>query len=268
MNNEKKKLKNNNFNVWLANLSYIAVVITLILIMLQIFYAKRTMDESSEWEKAKMTIENVERFKENLTKTKLYGTDALYLGNYLFPDFTTPEGNKFADTLRTVYYSMFADEIELQEGFQKIFMTNRKLIDDVLRTFDFLDAFAYPIIMGYASEMGSYQMVVKDYYSFSNFIMPDVLGTFQNENLGKSAKLLYRLWRVRIEQTFIKNINDKKIIENSVAIEEFTKSLNRLWCFEGTEVTTNSLKVYEKKLDKELKKIQTEIAEFRKSNLK
>jgi len=38
--------------------------------------------------------------------------------------------------------------------------------------------------------------------------------------------------------------------------------------FEGTEITPASLKQYEKTIEKELKKIQKEIVDFRKSSLK
>ena len=39
--------------------------------MAQVIIARRSMVESSEWEKAKVTIENIERFQENLKETAL-----------------------------------------------------------------------------------------------------------------------------------------------------------------------------------------------------
>ena len=62
--NSEKKLVNPKFTAYLQNLYYAGTLISLFFIMAQVFYAKRTMKESSEWEKAKLTIDNVERFKE------------------------------------------------------------------------------------------------------------------------------------------------------------------------------------------------------------
>ena len=270
MNNEQKKSRLAKFNVWLPNLYYVGSLITLTFIMAQVFYAKRAMVESSEWEKAKVTIDNVERFKEKITKSKLYGTDALFFADKSWPDFATPEGNKFADRLRTVYYSFFFSEIELQEKLQKgiepILFDNHELLKDFLETLNMLDAFAYPIIMGYASEMGSFQMAIWEYYTLSNFIMPDVFAQHQDINMGQSAKLLYRLWRIRIEQLDTKRVIDSDYDEN--VIKDLDKNKNRMLCFEGAELTPASIQKYEKKLKKELKKTQKEIEVFRKNNLK
>jgi hypothetical protein len=63
MSNEQKQTRYTKFHIWLASLSYIGVLITLFLIVVQIFYAKQTMVEANEWEKAKVTMENIERFR-------------------------------------------------------------------------------------------------------------------------------------------------------------------------------------------------------------
>ena len=73
---------------------------------------------------------------------------------------------------------------------------------------------------------------------------------------------MYRLWRVRTEQIVIANTIEYADVKS---LEE---NRNRMLCFEGTEITLHSLKKYEKKLDKELKKIQKEIEEFRENSLK
>jgi len=247
MDNEQKKSRNDKFNVWLANLSYIAVVITLILIMVQIFYAKRTMNEAHEWEKAKMTIENIERFKEQLKETALYGkTGTLWFAGRSYPDMTTPKGYELTDTLRTVYFSLFDDRAKAFEDFEK--------------TLNILDAFAYPIIMGYASETGSFQSAIKEYYTYGNFIMPIAFHAQGYKYMGNSAKLLYRLWRVKSELLTVFNMDIEDLKKNF--------SINDLLCFDGTEITPASLEQYREKLEKELKKIQKEIEVFRKNSLK
>jgi hypothetical protein len=218
--------------------------------MLQVFYAKQTMVEANEWEKARVTIENIERFKEKSKETALYGkTEALLLADGLWPDFTTPEGYQSADTLRKIY-------IALLDG------DSKKWLEDYFYTLNTMDAFAYPIIMGYASETGSYHSVVREYYWFGNYIIPDAF--HQTPNIGHHAKLLYRLWRTRSEYEAIK---DPRKDENE-KIEFYMKNINKMLCFDGTEITPASLKQYEKKLENEFKKIQKEIEVFRKNSLK
>ena len=246
MNNEQKKSGHDKFNLWLANLSYAAVLITLILIMVQVYYAKQTMVEANEWEKAKVTIENIERFKENLSKTALYGkTEALWFAGRQWPDMTTSQGFELSDTLRIIYWSL-CDSNQL------------KMTIDFEKTLAILDAFAYPIIMGYASETGSYQSVIKEYYTYGNYILPIAFHEPGYKYMGNYAKLLYRLWRVKSELQFLASMD----------IEFVTKNINNMLCFEGTEITPVSLKQYEKKLEKELKKIQKEIEVFRENSLK
>ena len=192
MDNKSQKSWYVILNVWLPNLSYLGVIITLFIIMVQVFYARRTMVETSEWEKAKVTIENIKQFKENLTTTELYGkTEALRLSSdELWPDFSTPENFMFSDTLLKMYWSFFDDD-------------QMKGVEDFEKTLAILNDFAYPIIMGYASEIGSFQSVMKDYYAYCNFIMPYTFREYVN--IGHYAKLLYRLWRVRIEQVTFEN---------------------------------------------------------------
>ena len=252
MSNEKKGFFSSKFNISLQNLYYIGTLVTLCIILAQVFYAKRAMTESSEWEKAKMTIENIERFKKNMTEVKLYEAEVLNLGgDRRWPDFSTAEGRKSADTLLVAYYSLFPNHHEMRIDFHK--------------TLDVLDVFAYPIIMGYANEVGAYQSVIREYYSLSNFIMPNAFDL----PIGHHAKLLYRLWRIRSEHEFY----FERLDINNLSTEEL-KSMNEpekiktMLCFDGTEITPDALKKYEKKLTKELKKVQKEIEIFRKNSSK
>jgi hypothetical protein len=245
MSNKQKNIRKE----WLSNLYSICTLITLLFIMAQAYFARRSMIQSSEWEKAKLTIENIEHFKEKLKETELYGkTEVLMFADKLWPDFSTPEGFNASDTLRYIYWSFFMDESKLREDFDK--------------TLSILDAFAYPIVMGYASEIGSFQSAKLEYFSYGAFIMPFAFSGFPH--LGHHAKLLHRLWRVRGELMIIPNLD----LNEDRNIEFLTKNINNMLCFEGTEITHASIKQYEKKLDKELKKIQKEIGDFRKSSLK
>ena len=241
MNSEQKKSINSKLNVWLPNLYYVGTLITLFFIMAQVFYAKQTVVKSSEWEKAKMTIDNIERFKERISELPPEGknSELAKFTTELWPDFTTEKGRMMADTIINTYNLLYHGDWQ-------------KIAEDAIQLLTIMDAFAYPIIMGYASEMGSFQNVNFLYHSLGNIVIPVVL----NEPLGIHAKLLYRLWRVRIEQTYLKN-----------NVNYLTANVDRMLCFEETEITPASLKRYEKKLEKELKKIQKEIEEFRKSNL-
>ena len=81
--------------------------------MAQAYFARRSMIQSSEWEKAKVTIENTANFKEKLKETALYGkTEALRFSDRLWPDFTTPEGYIASDTLRNIYHSFFENSTD------------------------------------------------------------------------------------------------------------------------------------------------------------
>ena len=239
----------NGLKTWLLNLYYISTSLTLFFIMAQAFLARNSMKQSSEWEKAKVTIENIERFKENLTQTTLYDhPEALAFSDRLLPDFSTSKGFEASDTLRKIYISFFEDQLEMRKDFEK--------------TLAIFNAFAYPIIMGYASELGSFQSVMGEFHQYSSYIMPWAFKEYKQ--VGHHVKLLYRLWRVRIELLFITNPS----IDESQILEIFMNDINYMLCFEDTEVTPASRKQYEKKLGKELKKIQKEIEDFRKSNLK
>jgi len=190
MSKKQKKSIPQNLKSWLEILYYVGTLLTLLFIMAQVFIARHTMTQSSEWEKAKMTIENIERFKENLKETALYGkTEALFFSDRFWPDFSKPENWRKADTLLQIYFSIFEDQ--------------NLLIKDVGVTINILNNFAYPIIMGYASEMGSFQNSIVDFYRYSNFIMPLAFEEFQN--VGLHAKLLYRLWVYKSEQQFLPN---------------------------------------------------------------
>jgi len=240
----KKKHK-----TWMSNLYHIGTLLTLFFIMAQVFLARNAMIRSSEWEKARVTIENIEHFKEKLKEIELYGkTEALIFADRIWTDFTTPEGWKASEHLRNLYGSFFEDDLKRREDLEK--------------SLAILNAFAYPIIMGYASELGSYQSVSYEFNTYNNFIMPFVFNGYPK--IGHHAKLLHRLWRVRFEQEIVENID----FNNNSHIAEINANKNNLLCFEGAEITPASFEQYRKKLEKELKKIQKEIEVFRKSSLK
>ena len=244
MENEQKQSRFAKFNYLLATLSYIGVLITLILIVIQIYYAKQTMTESNEWEKAKVTIENIQLFKEKLKETALYGNnEILWRADRGFPDFTTFEGYQSVDTLRHIYNNLFDGDYNAKQT-------------DFLYTLSVMDDFAYPIIMGYASETGSYRSVYDLYLRYGNYILPDAFHLYKPS--GQHAKLLHRLWRVKGEILYLPNWDSVSLRGN----------MSHLLCFEGDEVTPATLKQYGKKLEKELKKIQKEIEDFRKNSLK
>ena len=238
-----------NIKYWLSIIYGIATLLTLFFIMAQAFLARQAMIQSNEWEKAKVTIENIEHFKEKLQETALYGkTEALRFSDKIWPDFSTSKGWEASDTLQRIYWSLFEDKLKVLEDYEK--------------SLAILDAFAYPIIMGYANEFGSFQSVIREYYMYSNYIMPYAFKTYVH--IGHHAKLLHRLWRVRTEQVLLKN----PYIDESQIVNTLAENINNLLCFEGTEVTPESLKQYEKKLEEELKKIQKEIKFFRKNSMK
>ncbi len=254
-NKEQEQKWYTKVSVILPNLYYVGTLVSLIFILGQVFYAKRSIVESGEWEKAKMTIENIERFKLELNKSPLAATEVWMHGDRLFPDFSTPVGwnSSQADTLRLIYWSLFEDGIKNNEEVRK------GAKEELERMIDVMNSFAYPIIMGYASEMGSYQNVARQYYTYGAFIMPVAFNGYPN--IGFHAKLLYRLWRVRFELLVVNSClisKDFKFIE---------KKLGNMLCFEETEVSEATLKKYRKKLDGELKKMQKEIEEFRKISL-
>ena len=245
MNIKQKK----SITTWLLNLYYISTSLTLLFIMTQTFLARRATIQSNEWEKAKLTIENIEHFKEKLKETALYGkTEALSFADRLLPDFSTSKGWEASDTLRTIYWSLFESQTEAQA--------------DIEQTLAILDAFAYPIIMGYANEFGTFQSVPREFHIYSNYIMPYAFNIYVH--IGHHAKLLHRLWRVRTELLFLKN---PRVGENQI-VEFFSENINNLLCFEEAEFTSVSIKQYEKKLEQELIKIQKEIEVFRKSSMK
>jgi hypothetical protein len=125
---------------------------------------------------------------------------------------------------------------------------------------EILDAFAYPIIMGYASETGSYQNVMRLYHWYSNFIMPDAFQIFPN--MGIHAKLLYRLWRIRDEQMVV------DIALKHADYDRLMERKDHMLCYEETDITEASLKKYRKTLDKKLNEMQKEIEVFRKNSMK
>jgi hypothetical protein len=238
---------------WLQNIYHIGMLVSIIFIMVQAYYARSSMIRTSEWEKAKMTIENIERFKENVKSFPIY--DIWFLGDNFWADASTPEGYKLADTLRSTYYLLFESRTDA---------TN-----EMIRMVEVMDAFAFPIIMGYASEEVSYQSVIRQYSTYSNFIMPSAFKVFQN--IGANAKLLYKLWRIRLEILIIDTyITEYVSTQDSDVFNPLRERFDHMLCFEGTkeDISETSLKAYRKKLGKKLKEMQKEIAVFRKNSLK
>jgi hypothetical protein len=235
------------FSNWLQNVYHIGMLVSLVFILAQVYYARSSMVQTSEWEKAKMTIENIERFREALSISPLSKNDIWQLGDGLWADLSTQKGFDQTDTLRTVFWSLYNNDIDA--------------LDEVFRMIEVMDDFAYPIIMGYASETGSYQSAMRQYYTYGNFIMP--LAFHNTPLIGIHAKLLYRLWRIRNE---IQSIDKKK--KNNNFYNWLMERQDRLFCYEATDFTEASLKAYRKKLDGKLKEMQKEIEVFRKNSLK
>lgn len=254
------KIKRNwckKISIWLPNLYYAGTLVSLIIILAQVFYAKRSIVESSEWEKAKITIENVERFKVEISKSPMASNNVWILGDRSNPDFSTPEGwnSSRADSLTIIFGSLFEDDSKSPEEIKK------EAVSELERMIDVMDAFAYPIIMGYASEIGSYHSVARQFYTYGAFIMPKAFS--QYKNIGIHAKLLYRLWRVRFEQTAVDSILSG-MGEGDIYI---TSELRfDFLFFNEDEVTLKTLRRYNKKIDAEIKKIKEEIISFRKGN--
>ena len=239
MSNQQRRDRWKN---WMQNIYQLGTLASLVFIMAQAYYARRSILQSSEWEKAKITIENIEQFKESMNISPLSNSEIWVLGNGLWADASTPEGWQLTDTLRSVYSSLFDNNVEA--------------MDELFRLIEVMDAFAYPIIMGYASDMGSYQSAIRQYSTFGNFILP--FAFHMTPNIGLYAKLLYRLWRIRFEI----------IVVNDGDFEYLRDRIDHLLCYEETDITEASIKEYRKKLEKKLKEVQKEIEVFRKNSLR
>jgi len=217
--------------------------------MVQAYFAGRSIIKSNEWEKAKMTIENIERFKEAMSISPLSKDNVWLLGDGLWADASNPEKIPLVDTLFYVYWSLFDDKTVAS--------------DEVFRLIEAMDAFAYPVILGYASETGSYQSAMRQFYTYGNFIMP--VAFHQTPFIGLHAKLLYRLWRIRFEILRVNNCIERK---DALYYNRLIERKDHLLYYEGTDITEASLKEYRKKLEKKLKEVQKEIKVFRKNSLK
>jgi len=231
---------------WIRNISYLGGFVSLVFIMIQVYLAGRSMTKSSEWEKAKMTIENIERFREDLRGVPL--GDVWMLGDGIWADFSTSKGWQLSDTLRVIHFSLFDNN-------------ESKMFEDYLRMIDIMDAFAYPIIMGYASEVGSYKNVARQFHTYGNFV---IASAFHHTTLiGLHAKLLHKLWRVRYEIMVV----EMALADNN-KVDMMRERADHLLCYEWADFSEASLEGYRKKLNRELKKIQKEIVVFRKNSLK
>ena len=242
------KKKTNKWNNRLQNAFYIGTLASLIFIMLQAYYARQSAIRASEWEKAKMTIENIERFRENISASPLFDNNVWMLGSRLWADASTTKGYELTDTLRGVYLSLFDNEIDA--------------LNDAVRMIETMDAFAFPIIMGYASEMGSFQTVMREFHSLSGFLMP--VNFHEISAIGLHARFLYRLWRIRFE---IMIVDDALESWSDDIINLFEQEREHLLSFEG-EFSEASLKRYRRQLDKKLRDVQREIRDFRRNSLR
>lgn len=246
MGNEQKKSWGAKISQWLPNLYYIGTLVSLCFILAQAYYAKQSVIESSQWEKAKITIDNADKFKRELEKSPLSKDEVYSLGDRSYPDFSTKEGLIAADTLRVTFWRLFENETEAKKEF--------------FRLIDVLNTFAYPIIMGYANEEGSYQMVIRQYYSYGAFIMPDVF--HELPNIGHHAKLLFRLWRIKSEIMYVDNL----VKQDQETIDNIMKNNNFLY-FEGTDTSPAALKRYKKVVESKLKEMKKEIEKFREKSM-
>ena len=244
------------FSSWLQNVYHIGMLVSLVFILAQVYYARSSMVQTSEWEKAKITIENIERFKEGLSNSLLSKNNVWVLGDGQWADISTPKGYEQTDTLRVVYLSLLDNQYVAYQ-------------EEVIQMIEVMDAFAYPIIMGYASETGSYQSVMRQYYTYGNFILSAAFYEFTL--IGLHAKLLYKLWRIRFEQDSIDRFIDKHIATVSEHVDLSDRKgieKDHLLYYEETDFSIASLKAYRKKLDGKLKEVQKEIEVFRKNSLK
>ncbi|WP_101688987.1 hypothetical protein [Dysgonomonas massiliensis] len=257
-NKEQKKSWYEKISSILPNLYYIGTLISLIIILAQVFYAKRSIVESSEWEKAKMTIENIERFKVEISKCPIGDDNVWIFGDQFHPDFSKAEGwnSPRADSLLIIFVSLYKEEET--KASQKI---SQEVQHEIERMIDVMDAFAYPIIMGYASEVGSSKSVLRQYYTYGSFIMPIAFSNYKH--IGLYAKLLYRLWRIRYEQEVLSVM---LLNIDGYGINGLISEKDNLLFFDENEITESSLRRYIKTLDKEINKVKEEIDDFRKQN--
>ena len=201
-----------------------------------------------------MTIENIEHFKKDMNISPLSKNNVWVLGDGLWADASNPEKRQLLDTLLVTYWSLFDKSSDA--------------FDEMVRMTEAMDVFAYPIIMGYASETTSYQSAMRQYYTYGNFVMPFLYR--YDLNIGLYAKLLYRLWRIKYEIDIV-NSGIEYLSGNETKnkyLEQFMKRKDHLLYYEGTDVTEASLKEYRKKLERKLKDMQKEIKVFRENSLK
>jgi hypothetical protein len=208
--------------------------------------------QSSDWEKARMTIENIERFKEGMNRSPLSKNEVWILGDKTWPDISTSEGWQLTDTLRKVYWKLFDNQSNAD--------------DERIRLIEVMDTFAYPIIMGYASEEISFLSGMRQFYTYGNFVLPDVFR--KNLFIGVHAKLLYKFWWMKMEIWIV-----DKCIENDWKYDEmkqnpFMSGADLIFNYEEPDFSKASLMKHRKKLEGKLKEVQKEIENYRKKSLK
>lgn len=287
MSDEQNKKWYGPVLVWLPNIYYVATILSLTFILAQVFFAKRSIVENGEWEKAKITMENIETFNEGLRGFPLTTSEVLRHADGPCPDFSDRKYDMELHTLGKVLFSIYDDRTDslyrivseykkdLDEGIgEGDFQERKKAVeefwkdvlfsseDEILRMLDVMNSFAYPIIMGYASETISYQNAARQFITYGNFIMPYAFHYYSN--IAPHAKLLYRLWRIKFEIL---------VLDNCMALSDYDtlSKLNedgKLLFYEGDDVTEVTMKKYRKDLDKKLKDMYKEIEAFRKMSLK
>lgn len=122
---------------------YIAAILSFIFILGRVVFARRSIVESSQWEKAKITIENIDKFKETLAHSPIADT-IWWRAEGILPDFETEKGRQlYYDSIFPLYISLFTTETEAGRVVQEV-----EAREEIFRFLDVMNDFAYPIIMG------------------------------------------------------------------------------------------------------------------------
>jgi hypothetical protein len=245
-------MRNNKWTTWVQIITSIGTLASVIFFMLQAYYARHLIVRSSEWEKAKMTIENSERFKEGMNLSPLSNSKVWTLGDGTWPDLSTPESWQITDTLRKVFFSLFDNDVEAE--------------NELIRLIEVMDAFAYPIIMGYASEEISFLSGMRQFYTYGNFVLPYVFR--DNMFIGVHAKLLYRLWRIKSEIWAMDRCKDMGWKFEERVKNQIMSGQELMLAYEEPDFSDASLMKHREKLEKKIKDVQKEIEDYRKKSLK
>jgi hypothetical protein len=85
--------------------------------------------------------------------------------------------------------------------------------------------------------------------------------------VGKHAKLLYKLWRIKLEILIIESWEYEKTVEENVH-NQFACGKELLLSYEEPDFSKASLLKHKKKMENRLKEVQKEVDAYRKKNLK